>query len=136
MKLIDLLNKRANIEALPKLIKITWLDYEVEYYLDEDLWYSDIMNDEKLNILPSTLNVEVKVITNEYKRLVQIKEEKEIEKLSIQQVGYQETVPNTPIVRERDIRDIVIDFNEQNRKMCKKINELIREVNKLKKEGK
>ena len=54
-------------------------------------------------------------------------ENKKIRKLSWQQVGFQGCYGN-----ERTLKDVVLDFNEQNNKIGKKINELVDEVNKLK----
>lgn len=56
-----------------------------------------------------------------------IPENKKIKKLSWQQVGFQGCCGN-----ERPLKDIVLDFNEQNNKIGKKINELVEEINKLK----
>lgn len=124
MKVIDLLNKKANNELMPQLIKITWIDYEVEYYLDNDFWYRSIKDDKKLDILPNILNAEVKVITNEYKQMIQkeqiIEEEKEIEEIDMCTSG---------IMGFDGVENITSALKD-------KINELVREVNKLKKEGK
>ena len=88
MKIIDLLIKKANNGLMPNLIKITWIDYEMEYYLDDIFWYRSIKDDKRLEILPNILNFELEVITNEYKQLVQkdeiIEEDKEIEELYIE----------------------------------------------------
>lgn len=56
-----------------------------------------------------------------------IPENKKIKKLSWQQVGFQGSYGN-----ERPLKDVVLDFNEQNNKIGKKINELVEEINKLK----
>lgn len=56
-----------------------------------------------------------------------IPENKKIKKLSWQQVGFQGCYGD-----ERTLKDVVLDFNEQNNKIGKKINELVKEINKLK----
>lgn len=127
MKLIDLLNIKANAELMPKSIRITQIDYEMEYYLDDNFWYRSIKDDKRLEILPNILNVEVEVITNEYRLLVQedkiIEEEKEIEELQLCSLEEFKTMS-----AEERYHVTAIEYD--------KINELIRKFNKLKKEGK
>ena len=115
MKVIDLLNKIANGEKVPKIIKydsfIYWYDEsEKDYYRivakdldDEDIEYllnncfvSDILNDK----------VEI------------IEEDKPIKKLKLY-TNY----------------EILEDNIRTTREICFKINEIIDEVNKLKKES-
>lgn len=126
MKLIDLLNIKANAELMPKSIRITQIDYEMEYYLDDNFWYRSIKDDKRLEILPNILNVEVEVIKNEYRLLVQedkiIEEEKEIEELPDYSSKY-----NDEVVYAWEDNEIILKD---------KINELIRKVNKIRKEGK
>ena len=109
---------------MPQLIKITWIDYEVEYYLDDDFWYRSIEDDKKLEIFSNILNVEVTVITNEYKQLIHkiIEEDKEIEELKDYSQKYND--------------DIVFSWTNNEIILKNKINELIRKVNKIEKEGK
>lgn len=134
MKVIDLLIKKANNELMPKLIKITWLDYEVKYYLDDNFWYRSIEDDKKLEILGNILNIEVEVITNEYRQLVQkdeiIEEDKKIEEILIQS--------NRKVTYRKDkfIEGMLDHFYDLDLEVREKLNELIREINKLKKEGK
>lgn len=120
MKIIDLLIKKANNELMPKLIKITWIDYEMEYHLDDNFWYRSIEDDKKLEILDNILNIEVEVITNEYRQLVQKDEIIEEDKEIVEAKCYENF---------KSIDDYIEHLKY-------KINELIREVNKLKKEGK
>lgn len=134
MKVIDLLNKKANNELMPQLIKITRIDYEVEYYLDNDFWYRSIKDDKKLDILPNILNAEVKVITNEYKQMIQkeqiIEEEKEIEEFNYFNSNKFIHTPNGMTKTDRNHLDS--NFEE----IRLQINNIKRELNKIKKEGK
>lgn len=109
IKVIDLLNKIANGEEVPKKIKIwgyTFLRYEdktsgIYYYATED------ENDELMEILDGTneLNDELEII----------EEDKEIEKLDTKKTT-----------------DFGAEYVRGNRN---KINELVDAVNELKKEG-
>jgi hypothetical protein len=62
------------------------------------------------------------------KEVEKIEEDKEIEKLSYQQVGYQNCDGS-----ERKIKEEVTDFNKQVRQLGNKLNEVIEAVNELKK---
>lgn len=117
MKGIDLLNKIANDEEVPEYVK-----YKNHHSLDiedtmmvckENLFY-------KLEQFEIYLNDEVKII-----------EDKELQKLSYQQVGYQNCDGS-----ERKIKEVVIDFNKQVKQLGNKLNEVIEVVKELKKEGK
>ena len=122
IKIIDLLNKIYNHEDMPGKIVLNnrnWLyDSEYQEYFDEegnsliDFSFNDLTYNTR-----DFLNTEVKII----------EENKKIRKLSWQQVGFQGCYGD-----ERTLKDVVLDFNEQNNKIGKKINELVEEVNKLK----
>ena len=119
MKVIDLLNKIANGEEVPKKIKWfdKWLEKESTYIFDEEnkdyvhIGYIEyLFND---NFMTESLNDEVEIIEED-------KEIKKIEKLenkidsSFENANYSEIMRLTEIVN--------------------KLNELIDEVNKLKKD--
>ena len=67
-----------------------------------------------------------------FKKCIKIIEgNKEIQKLSYQQVGYENCDGS-----ERKIKEVVIDFNKQIKQLGNKLNEVIEELKKIKKEGK
>ena len=114
IKMIDLLNKIANGEA-PTNIKYK----EKEYYLFDSKSYLTTDKSRFFDTIDfKELNEEVEII----------EEDKEIEKLSYQQVGYQNCDGS-----ERKIKEVVIDFNKQVRQLGNKLNEVIEAVNELKK---
>ena len=120
IKVIDLLNKIANGEEVPKKIKYCGITFEhINYYYRSESGNSDLSSYIYSN--KDELNEEVEII----------EEDKEIEKLSYQQVGYQNCDGS-----ERKIKEVVIDFNKQVRQLGNKLNEVIESVNELKKEGK
>ena len=104
MKIIDLLNKIANGEEVPKKIKNTWI-YEWNYDCTREEYCYMQKNGDRFDsdwLIESILNDEIEII----------EEDKDIEELPLKG-GY---------------------TNNQ-KGIVKKINELIKEVNKLKKEG-
>ena len=112
MKVIDLLNKIANGEKIPKKIKYKNIEYEYEdigYYNKQrgylfDGYYVDgILNDE----------VEI------------LDEEDKIEKLSYQQIG-------SWALEQHNWVDYARAVDKQIQQIGSKINQLIDEVNKLK----
>lgn len=117
MKIIDLLNKVANGEEVPKEIYFCGRIYELDaynHYMYEKYGLYEDLLDFTLNVdLDEFLNDEVKII----------EEEKEIEKLRIQRT-WQDEFRNEPLLRyiyKEDMEDIE-----------NKINELIDEIKKLK----
>lgn len=118
MKTIDLLNKIANGEEVPKKIAI---QNDVLIYNEEnkilflqDYYYMNDVKDETWKIWAYSLNDEVEILDNE---------DEDIEELPIWCSSYPK---GEDITTEQD--HMITN--------SKKINELVRAVNKLKKEGK
>ena len=117
MKVIDLLNMIAKGEEIPKKIKYKGIIYEYKHLITGEGYVFEKYNCPEwfLNLLDlediSVLNNEVEIVG----------EEKEIEELDY---TYVNSYGN--ISRHKKSEEAIID----------KINELVSEVNKLKKEGK
>lgn len=106
MKVIDLLNKIAKGEKVPKKIRIDHWCYKFEWVEHLDNYYDESADIDLMSVLSMSkeeLNYEVKII----------KEEKDIE----------------PIKQVNNGKTRRLNRVEQ------KINELVREVNKLKREN-
>ena len=146
LRIIDLINKIANNEELPKKIKyddVIWdYDYTIGDYINEDKFKALIESLFWGNITHSFINDEVEIIEEE---------PKPITKESIEALGYacceirkrfengwNKSLENKPLIEE----DKKIEKLNNNRyigtdisiidDMFDKINELIDEVNKLK----
>ena len=124
MKIIDLLNKRANGEEVPNKIRIDHWCYKFEWVEHLDNYYDKSADLDLMSVLSMSkeeLNYEVKIIEEEIET---IEEDKPIEKL----YEIVKTLPLTTNLVEETIWGTV--YNQQN-----KINEIIDKVNKLKKES-
>ena len=116
MKIIDLLNKIANGEEVPKKIRIEHWCYKFEWVEHLDNYYDKSADLDLMSVLSMSkeeLNYEVKIIEEEIET---IEEDKPIEKLI--------SITNDEVEELTTKRDIV-----------DKINELVKTVNKLKKES-
>lgn len=119
MKVIDLLNKIAKGEEVPKKINEIINDIKYGYKFNEEIqWYETLDETSEMNIfMKDRLNHKVEII----------EEEKEIEELNL------ETKDKWFVRLENgdtlEISSFINLFNN-------KINELVRELNKIKKEGK
>lgn len=129
MKVIDLLNKIANDEEVPKKIKIKNVIYEYRGYMycTEKANYQDIENYlfGKWNF--NILNDEVEII----------EEPKKIEKLDVELLGQCDNWLRCPTnkVTKQDIElnpYIIDNIRENTLYFQRKINELIDEINNLK----
>ena len=112
MKIIDLLNKVAKNEKIPKTIKYYGYIYKYDeenkfYYNNGSSLYREFYEN------GNCLNDEVEII----------EEDKKIEKLCYQQL------------RARDVVEFITTLNEQLSNHGKKINELIDKVNELSSKG-
>ena len=120
IRIIDLLNKIANGEEVPKRIRIDHWCYKFEWvehlenYYDKD---SDIDLMSALSMNKEELNYEVEIID----------EDKKIKKLDIQSVKDNPT--NMYIVNEYGTKCYM---TKHSREIALKLNELIDEVNELK----
>ena len=111
MKVIDLLNKIAKGKEVPeyiKYIKRKDSSEEIMYVCKENIIY-------RLDQLDIDLNDEIEII----------EEEKEIEEIELTSDG--------GIILENDVKVLA---SEKDLLFANKINELVRELNKIKKEGK
>jgi hypothetical protein len=116
MKVIDLLNKIANGEKVPEFIEVTnrfTKENEILFTCTENIFYCLDNNELTLNSIISA---------------VEDKEEKDIEELDIQ-------TNNGEAVCLRNEAGTLCGMNKHSIVMAKKINELIKAVNKLR-EGK
>ena len=117
MKIIDLLNKIANGEELPKKIKYEGAIYQkdndgnIDYYFAED--FNGTLLLDKLND------------TNELNEEIEIIEGKEIEKIVLNSDG--------DIVYYENGEKHRFTTNKQTKYLTHKINEIIDEISKLKK---
>ena len=121
MKIIDLLNKRANGEEVPKKIRIEHWCYKFEWVEHLDNYYDksadlDLMS--ALSMSKEELNYEVKIIEEEIEI---IEEDKPIEKIS-NDLNYANNYS-------------INNMKSNGKYLADKINELVDEVNKLKKES-
>ena len=128
IKIIDLLNKIANGEEVPK--KIKWGDFELEW---EELCYHDYKFLDTGNHLlfqgfaTSVLNDEVEII----------EESKKIEKLDVALLGQCDNWLRCPTnkVTKQDVElnpYIIDNIRENTLYFQRKINELIDEINNIK----
>lgn len=122
IKIIDLLNKIANNEEVPK--KIKWGDYELEW---EELGYHDYkFLDTGSHLLfqgfaTSVLNAEVEIL----------EETKKIEKLEpVRGSDLSDLTDKDMILRNNALVELCKILNNMNNK----INELIDEINELKRD--
>lgn len=130
IRVIDLLNKIAKGEEVPEKIKVN--DIEFEIYTESPIIDYQLANGQSTYLFQDYIHCFGEINFNDPIKIIE--EEKEIEELSWQQIGYKKI--NGTFEGVRDIKDIVIDVNKQIDNLGKKINELVRELNKIKKEGK
>lgn len=123
IKVIDLLTKILNREQ-PLHIRV----YNRDWYWNN---YDGYVTEASLSTTPDAQIYLFSMYRLDFAldKEVEIIEDEEIEKLSYQQVGYQNCDGS-----ERKIKEVVIDFNKQVRQLGNKLNEVIEEVNKSKKE--
>lgn len=129
MKIIDLLNKIAKGEEVPKRIKKHW-EYEYKYdELRDEYCYMDHENkrfDEKWLIF-SMINDEVEVMDNE--------EEKEIEKLDVALLGQCDNWLQDQVTGEKSRLElnpyIINNIRENTLYFQKKINQIIDLINDM-----
>lgn len=128
MKIIDLINKIAKGEKVPKRIRIEHWCYKFEWvehlenYYDED---SDIDLMSALTMNKEELNYEVKII----------EEDKKIEKIDKRVLSQNLMISNSnaPIDEKwKLVQKLIYDNSIEIEKVKNKLNELIDEVNKLK----
>ena len=121
MKIIDLLNKIANGEEVPKKIRIDHWCYKFEWVEHLDNYYdksADLDLTSALSMSKEELNYEVKIIEEEIEI---IEEDKPIEKITID-LNYANHYSKANV-------------KANGKYLAEKINEIIDEVNKLKKES-
>lgn len=121
MKVIDLLNKIAKGELPPQRIKFenyiyVWRDYQKDYFCKQINHSLESIIGE---CLFNNLNLEVEII----------EEEKEIEELPKTTVVYEEPL-SMPNIKSKT------EYEQSKEEICDKINELVRELSRIKKEGK
>ena len=122
IKVIDLLNKIANKEEVPGIIKYSniiyyWNECEVEYQNEEETRsFFDIYD------IPSLLNCEVEII----------EEDKKIEKLEKIDIYRNETTGTGYLIKTKYMCNEKIYLNDAESELCFLINELIDIVNELK----
>lgn len=127
MKVIDLLNKIAKGEEVPKKIRITILDDRITrkynfFYDEDDQEYKD---DE---LFPLGTRLILERVLNEKVEIIE--EEKEIEKISNKTRYYFRTQNNGMTKTDREALDDMFETT------YKTIDKIIDELNKIKKEGK
>lgn len=124
MRIIDLLNKIAKGEEVPKKIKHEDCIYILHINEDNLIYYQQ----ENCKYFM----FEIKCLSNLNDEIEIIEEEKEIEEINIKQ---EKNIKNN---WKWKIKDTEHDYNisTPQKIMCDKINELVRELNKIKKEGK
>ena len=149
IKIIDLLNKIANGEEVPKKIKYDNKIWEWDNWSKDwaDYVYSGcdgLLNDEGTYDLFAILNDEVEIIEED-------KEENEIPNINLDNMkdigtkvgkAYRELFEglnkgwNTPLEEDKEIEKITNDFHFTGceEELANKINEIIDKVNKLEKE--
>ena len=158
MKIIDLLNKLANGEEVPKKIRITILDDRItrkyNFFYDED--YQEYKDDELFTlgariILERVLNEKVEIIEEEPKTITKESIEAlgyacgEIRKLF--ENGWNKSLENKPLIEDPKkiekitVREKTLGFpngewtaRNMDKAFAIKINELIDEINNLKEE--
>ena len=119
MKVIDLLNKIANGEEIPQLIKWNGYIYDklgCEYYM---------LNDRDITLFGDILDTNGKYLNDEVEKVV---EDKKIEKLEIVHNGS----PNAyALLNEYGTK---CALTKHSKVMCDKINEIIDKLNEMEKE--
>lgn len=130
MKVIDLLNRcLKKDETLPRVIKFQGIIFRRDFnnYQKGNFYYEGKYQLEYINIMEM-----INTLSDLQKEIEIIEEEKDIEELDIKQ---EKNIKNN---WKWKIKDTEHDYNisTPQKIMCDKINELIREVNKLKKEDK
>lgn len=121
MEVIDLLNKIANKEEMPQKIIYGYC----EYVYNPDI--QDYQNKDGLELFSYLFSNEENVLLREVEI---IEEDKEIEEILIQanrEVRYR---------KDKFIEGLLNHFYEMDLEVREKLNEIIKEVNKIKKEGK
>ena len=116
MKVIDIINKVANGEEVPKKIRIAGWCYNFEWIEHQENYYdrnADIDLMSCLSMTSDELNREIEIIENN----------KKINKLTYQQI-------RTYNLDNQDYLEFVKDINKQITQLGRKINEIIDELNK------
>lgn len=125
IKIIDLLNKRANGEEIPKKIK----------YLDCEWVYDSLYKDFKMISMSGTITTDTLLECMNFKNLNDeveiIEEDKEIGKIDIMS---DEATPNSYYILNKFGTKCYL--TKHSKIIADKINELIDKVKKLEKEGK